>query len=198
MSKKVATKEKPPLREGCVRTKREVAAHFGLSSCQLYHWRGLPVEEDGTYDLEKIRLWRQERAVRPVLERKGRILPTAKEIDANLKALVDAKKQVAELNRNSSEVAEVFRGGRVDVLAAAQAKMAALSRTILDSFSEEEIKAMKPADRTRLLYVVNLTLAINYDKERLESDQSTENIAVVVDLIRKMKRERKGLPPKED
>jgi hypothetical protein len=178
------------LREGCVATRKGLAAALGVASATIYHWSGMPREADGSYNVEAVRQWRQERSVRPALKRKGLELPTAAEIDESLKALALAKDQVAALCESSFEVADIFRDNRLNVLTAQQAKTAALARTILETFDEETVKTLKPGDRIRLLYTLTWCFGVNFDKERLEKDQSTENVAVMVKEIQRLQRER--------
>jgi hypothetical protein len=175
------------VREGCVKTRKELAAALGVASPTIYHWRDMPIEPDGFYDVEKIRLWWSERTI----TRKRPDLPSVGEIDATLKALAVAKAQVADLCKTSTEVADIFRSGRLNILSAQQAKMTALARTVLDTFDEKTVKDLKVQDRIRLLYTLTWCFGVTFDKERLEAGESTENVGVIVKYIKEIQEKRR-------
>lgn len=76
-----------------------------------------------------------------------------------------------------------YVSGRVEAFQKLQAKGLDLQHRIIDSFSDGILAAMKPHEKTNLLQSVNTVIGTIYDKERLESGKSTQNIGIVAKMM---------------
>jgi hypothetical protein len=182
MPRKSLKKASHELRPGCVRTKKAVAGALGIASQTIHHWVGLPVEDDGSYDIEKIREWRQGQRIK----QRGLQLPSGKEIDESLKALEKAKAGFEKLFSFSREMVGTFRGNRAEILAAAQAADLRLQDAIRETFTDDVVKTLSPGEKAKLFQVLGVDFGILYDKERLELGQSTENVSLLVKHIKEI------------
>lgn len=54
------------LSDGCLKTKRSVARHYGVSPRTIYTWikEGMPVEKNGTFNIDRIFFWLQQREIK--------------------------------------------------------------------------------------------------------------------------------------
>ncbi len=104
--------EKEPEDHAVVKTAEAVAQVMDVSERTIYRWRneGMPVTKDGYYDLEKIRMWFEERERSGVTEGKAFWEEKIRKYRASLLEL-DLKKAIGELI--SSEEVERGRIARI-------------------------------------------------------------------------------------
>jgi len=190
MTKRKSSKQPKELRPGCVGSKKAVAEALGVSSHTVQHWIGMPMEDDGSYDVEKIREWWNSKTMASRLKSKDRNLPSVGEIDATLKALKKAKAEVEKLFQFSRDVVATFRDKRGEILAMAQAADLRLQEIIRDTFTEEAVKGFTPSEKAKLFQILGIDAAVKYDKERLELGESTENVSVMVKHIKEIQQKR--------
>jgi len=84
---------------------------------------------------------------------------------------------------------EVFKKKRGDVFARLAAKSLNVQEAIVDSLDESVVSALKPHEKGSLLHALNIQAGTLFDKERLERGQSTNNLAVLGNLILKAESE---------
>lgn len=58
---------------------------------------------------------------------------------------------------------------------------------VLDGYTDEKIEAMTDAQKGSLVVACNAVSGTQFDKERLERGQSTENVHQIIDVIRQIK-----------
>lgn len=72
---------------------------------------------------------------------------------------------------------------RTEVFQVLQAKGLDLQTRLIDSFDDGILGAMKPSEKSNLLHAVNTVVGTIYDKERLESGKSTQNVGIVARMM---------------
>jgi hypothetical protein len=72
-----------------------------------------------------------------------------------------------------------FKANRADVLARLQAKSLDVQERILDTLDDGVVKALTPSQKSSLLMSLNAQGGTLYDKERIETGKSTQNISVM-------------------
>ena len=82
---------------------------------------------------------------------------------------------------------EWYQRNKVELLRKAQVENLALQQAIRDTLTEEEIKKFTPDQKARWFAALGVDHGIKFDKERLQSDISTENISIIVKQIRALK-----------
>jgi transposase len=80
-----------------------------------------------------------------------------------------------------------YQKNKVELLQKAQAENLALQQAIRDSLTEDEIKKFAPDQKARWFAALGVDHGIKFDKERLQSDMSTENISIIVKHMRQLK-----------
>ena len=105
-------------------------------------------------------------------------------------------KIVKEFEANR-ELVEWYRGNKVNILLKMQVDNLALQNAIRGSVTEEELKGWTPDQKQRWFMALGTDFGIKYDKERLESGQSTENVAVIVGAIKEWKKKRREMSKEE-
>jgi hypothetical protein len=88
----------------------------------------------------------------------------------------------------SRELIAWYKKNKADVLLRAQAENISLQNTIRDTMTEEDVKALTPDQRQRWFSALGVDYGIKFDKERLESGNSTENVSVIITAIQEWKR----------
>ncbi len=77
-----------------------------------------------------------------------------------------------------------FRSGRADVLATLQAKNLTIQERLLERLGEDGLlDTLTPSQISGLVFALNTQHGTLYDKERIETGQSTQNISVVSRMI---------------
>lgn len=135
--------EKEPQDQTVVKTAEEVAQVMDVSERTIYRWRneGMPVTKDGFYDLEKIRIWCEERERSGETEGKAYWEEKIRKYKATLLEL-DLKKAIGELV--SSEDVE---RGRIARIIAVKRSFLALPTRLAPILSMKE-----PRDIESILY----------------------------------------------
>ncbi len=78
---------------------------------------------------------------------------------------------------------EEFKRGRGNEFATLQAKSMTLQHKILDSFDEGILSTMTTHQKTGLVSVLSAQTGTMYDKERLETGKSTQNVGIVAKMM---------------
>ena len=126
---------------------------------------GLPVREDGAFDVDECKAWRDARLTN--LEIKG------------------------EKFKVPSTV-ERFKAHRGDIYAIEQAESLRLQGVIRrEKFSLAEIRDMSRTQAVALYDTLRKDQKDKFEQERLERGESTENVAVIVQAIREAKKKRR-------
>lgn len=77
-----------------------------------------------------------------------------------------------------------YRSSRADALSQIQSKALTLQAKVLDSLLEDGLLASAtPAQKSGLMQSLNIVIGTSYDKERLETGQSTQNTSIVSRMI---------------
>lgn len=77
-----------------------------------------------------------------------------------------------------------FRSGRADALSTLQAKNLSLQDKLIDRLHEEGLlNTLTPQQISGLLFALNTQHGTLYDKERLETGQSTANISTISKML---------------
>jgi hypothetical protein len=82
---------------------------------------------------------------------------------------------------------DFYRKNKLELLQKAQVENLALQQVIRDTLTEEEIRKLTPDQKARWFGVLGVDHGIKFDKERLQSDMSTENINIIVKHIKELK-----------
>jgi hypothetical protein len=167
-----------------VRTMTELAKVFNVSQPRISQWKkmGMPVESDGTYSIQKITNWRLSR----VSEKVQALVPATLEKDE----LQVVDEIVSQLGR-FRELVNDFKKDRGDILCGVEAKLLSVAEDLLSTISRNEILAISPRDRLRLVKDLVASLSSLYTSERVERGESTENIAIINKILDEA-RERMG------
>ena len=75
-----------------------------------------------------------------------------------------------------------FKTDRSSIFARVQAKALALQEQIIDGL-DGVTGALSPSQKSGLLFAMNAVLGTNYDKERLETGQSTSNQSIMTTML---------------
>ncbi len=113
-------------------------------------------------------------------------------------------KIVKEFEANR-ELIEWYSKNRAEVLLKAQIDNLALQEAIRSTITEEEIRKWTPDQKAKWHQALGIDFGIKFDKERLESNLPTDNLAIVVTAIKdaqkrwfeKQEREELGGPEKK-
>ncbi len=76
-----------------------------------------------------------------------------------------------------------FRTSRVEALSSIQSKALKVQAKILQSLDDGNLEALTPAQKGNLLQALVVTNGNAYDKERLETGQSTHNISTISRMV---------------
>jgi predicted transcriptional regulator len=79
-------------------------------------------------------------------------------------------------------VADEFRKRRADTLAGVQREAIDLQLRVIGSVTGEEIETMTPSQKAQWADTLSRVMGIAYDKERLDTGQSTANVAGILDV----------------
>lgn len=88
------------------------------------------------------------------------------------------------LKREKREIDE-FRANRADAFAQLQAKAIGIQHKIIDSLMDKDgvLIALTPSQKSGLLGSLNAVAGTIYDKERLETGKSTENVSLLTRML---------------
>lgn len=90
----------------------------------------------------------------------------------------------------NKEALALYKKHRGDVFAEAGMKYRELADLILASMTDEEIRGMTPTQKITALPKIEIAHGTIYDKERLETGESTQNVHVIVDAIADLQKRR--------
>ena len=91
---------------------------------------------------------------------------------------------------SSQELIDWYQKNKLNVLMKAQLENLALQEAIRDSITEDQLKKWTPDQKARWYQVLGTDHGIKFDKERLERGQSTENVSVIIEAIKVLKKKR--------
>jgi hypothetical protein len=162
-----------------VKSLSAVGRHFRVSQPAVSKWKlnGMPLEEDGTYNLTRITAWRALR-----ITREAESLDKVEGIDPGI--LAEVKKELGRFRG----LVETYKLDRGDIFSGAQAKMLSLAEEILDGIKSKDLEKMHIRDRIKALKEIVSSVSSLYHEERLERGESTENVAVIIAAIRDLKK----------
>lgn len=162
-----------------VKSLSAVGRHFRVSQPAVSKWKlnGMPIEEDGTYNLTRITAWRALR-----ITREAESLDKVEGIDPGV--LAEVKKELGRFRG----LVETYKLDRGDIFSGAQAKMLSLAEEILDGIKSKDLGKMHIRDRIKALKEIVSSVSSLYHEERLERGESTENVAVIIAAIRDLKK----------
>ncbi len=116
------------------------------------------------------------------------ISAVAKEFSLNRQTIYAILKRV---DMDGSQI-DRYRLMRSQVNTLNQLRRQELQDVIIDSFNIEEVKNFEPRVKMHMLHILGLDKHREYEQERLETGQSTENVAVIVAAIKDAKRRTEG------
>lgn len=83
-----------------------------------------------------------------------------------------------------TQAVSAFRSNRAEVLATLQAKNLTVQEKLLEKLEDDGLlAALTPSQISGLMFALNTQHGTLYDKERIETGQSTQNISVVSRMI---------------
>ena len=173
--------------DNIVKSLSAIGRHFKVSQPAVSKWKmnGMPIEEDGTYNLTRITAWRALRVARETES-----LDKVEGVD--LEVLAEVKKELGRFRG----LGEIYKMERSEIFASAQAKILSLAEDILDSIKRKDISKMHIRDKIKGLKDLTSSVSSLFQNERLERGESTENTMVIVaaikDLKKKMRKEREA------
>ena len=77
---------------------------------------------------------------------------------------------------------KTFRTDRAAIFSRVQAKALSIQEQIIDGL-DGNTDSLSPSSKSGLLFAMNAVLGTNYDKERLETGQSTSNQSVMTSML---------------
>lgn len=113
---------------------------------------------------------------------------TYKEVEKKTGARYVTVKKVMKDFAENKELIEWYNKHKLGVLQKSQADAYSFQQAILDSFSNEDLSELTPMARAKLFVAMGTDFGIKYDKERLEKNMSTENVAHVIGAINEWRR----------
>ncbi len=99
---------------------------------------------------------------------------------------------ILEKMKKDSPVISEYRAQRADVNAWNQVKRQEKQVEVLESITEEDIKSADLKTKMVMLNTLGLDKSREFEQERLERGESTENVAVIVAAIKDLKRRREN------
>lgn len=154
-----------------IENKVKLAEALGLSVTRVKQLikKGMPVESNGTFNLDKVQAWR---GLRKGGNYENKVL-------SEHKGFLQCQQQTT---------VGQFKLARADVFAQEQLENLVIQKKIRDHhFTDEQIKEMTSSQAKEVYRALGTDSAIKYDKERLERGESTENVSVIVQAIREAK-----------
>ena len=124
--------------------------------------QGMPVREDGAYDIEIIKAWRDER----------------------LGGLPAKREKSSDLDR--------FRASRADIYAIEQAEDLRLQGVIRrEKFTIKDIKDMKLKDAMDLYDQLRRDQKDKFEQEKIERGQGVGNVSIIVQAIKEARKKKR-------
>jgi len=171
----------------------EIAREFNIAPCTVTKWKkmGMPIRDDGLFDLDEIRAWQREsikyyKRPRPNKKEANQVWGLAKhagmstgEIAKNTGLSQTKVSNILRYMETNKKEIDTFRDAKADIFAAEQL-------AYLSHITEDKLEGTSAKDLVQMAKLA-------YEKERIELGESTENVAVVVKHIRELKERRKEL-----
>jgi len=166
-----------------VKSLSAVGRHFKVSQPAVSKWKvkGMPVEDDGSYNLTRIAAWRAL-----TVAREAESLEKVEGVDSEV--LAEVKRELVRFR----SLGEIYKLERADVFASAQAKLLSLAEEILDGIKSKDLKKMHVRDKIKALKDIVSSVGSLYQSERLEKGESTENVAVLIQAIKESRKRMKA------
>lgn len=165
-----------------VPTQTAVAKRFNVSQVAVCKWEkepDFPVKERRGYDLIKIASWKAGRPLRKanklLLEKTGKF---------DVKLIEEVKEGLLKFQ----DLGEFYKEKRGEIFSGIGAKILSTSEQILDGITANQLKNMNVRDKLKALKDLITSATSIYEKERLENDQSTSNLQIIVAQIKDLKR----------
>ncbi len=153
---------------------KELAKELGRDRQTIGRWKkkGMPINSDGTYDLDDIKVWQKA---------------TGYGLDFDKKLIPLSLKDVQARFAGDAHLLEWFNSNFAAVLRRKTVNAIQLNEMINDRL-KNELNTISVHQLIYLKAVLNTEMGITYDKYRLESGESTENVGVVIGAIRDWKK----------
>ena len=90
---------------------------------------------------------------------------------------------------SNQDLIDWYKENKLQVLMKTQMDNLALQEAIRDSVTADEIKKWTPDQKARWYQVLGTDYGIKFDKEHLEKGESTENVGVIIEMIKRIKKE---------
>jgi len=175
-----------------VKSVQNIADLVGMNKVTIYGWmkRGCPRNEDGSFDVDAVRRWMSRQKLKPksIASNKRRKKTTQL---VELCAYTDKRpREIAELTglpeKNVSKIWKLVKKYGKDIIDY-KAKKA-------DIFAVEQMRYMEFITDDKLEEASARDLAqmakMAWEKERVESGESVDNVAIVVKHIKELKAQR--------
>jgi hypothetical protein len=171
-----------------VKFKRQVGEHFGVTKHAVGHWKraGMPVTEDGQYDLDAIEIWRassvqmkkadqkkDEKIKRDVMALRMNTKMAVPEIAEKVGLAVYATKKITDLVDKYKPELEHFKANKADYFTLEQMRY-------LDHITDKKLESTPARDLRAMAKTA-------WEQERVERGESVDNVAVIVKHIRELK-----------
>ncbi len=155
--------------------KEELSRNLGVSRQTVYRWidAGLPVEFGEENDIKKIKTWVTKHTG---YSKVAALAPVAKKLQLELNA--------------QRELLEFVKGNRADLLLMGQMAATDMQDMIRDTIAKEDIEKWTPDQKARWHQVLTIDFGTKFDKQRLEDDLSTENVAILYQRAQQLKRKK--------
>jgi len=156
-----------------VSTKKALGKALGVTAATAGGWikKGMPVMEDGRYDVEAVREWHDKRIVEMV----NKNYPVERAVTS-----------------------KDFREKRADYYLEDQAKNIRIQRIIREeALTRAKIREMADQHLIAWFDKLGLDSGRKFEQERLELDKSTDNVAVIVQTIKEAKQRRNAKTKEE-
>jgi hypothetical protein len=144
--------------------------------------KGLPRNPDGTFNVREVTNWMLSR----VSEKVETLLPATVLENGDPEFI---SKSINELNRFKG-LLDKFKQDRGDIFCGIEGKLCTVLEDILSTVNQKDISALSLPVRLKLVKDISASISILYEKERLERNLSTDNVQVIVEQIKALKRER--------
>jgi len=167
-----------------VNSKGAVARAMGVYKSTVKNWilKGMPVREDGTYDVEEVKLWRTKtmchRDKNAQVEQK--VLALKENTGMSVSKIADTLGIGVTKVNNVLAKFEKYRG-ELDTWKAVKADYFAMEQLrYLDNITDKKLENTGARDLAAMAKIA-------WEKERVERGESTDNVAVIVQHIKGLK-----------
>ncbi len=172
---------------------REVATHFGVTNRTARYWmdaKGMPVRGPSTYDLEEIGKWLDENRRRNPKKGMGdrQVMRFARRMGVSPAYLVRVLDQV-RAHKQELDLYAAHKGDKYLIDEIRSAEIKDYCKDILAGRVKDEELTKK--DAAQILDKIGLQEKREYDTGRIESGDSTENIAVVMKGVLELREQEK-------